>query len=830
MMNSNNTSNGPFVSSPDELTPIPTHPWSLQREPSKSNVDIKTAYLIQPDEKMMEVIKQENNYNNNNNNKHTHNTSTNTNNSDDSVDKVKEQEEEEEEEDEDEEDNDEDMTANRKIELPFLKGVDTVMIITPNQKKVFEKIPWFITFEIARFIHSLNVSWDDITFATLKRFFEAANESTSRLHETMMEWNKERCNEKVDALAYSMMEKASPQVWSFFNNVKEDTESNRKAKQYRDIRYSIALKANISTQPPVMILQAPSLSASNRFFRKYGSDRFLEMKYVKSTHTNMFTKQAEYYLKPFMLMERTYRFLFMKNHTMVFFATEGPGLEAISVKQVIDWHMPIVENWSMEINKYASRMLLGYSNSIPTVVFKPEQIEYVDDIYSDTKGQNKENSCMTDGCGIISCSAMRKVMGCQLADELPCAIQGRIAGAKGVWIIDPSLDFNSGDFIRIRASQNKFKTGMPQEDMEEDPLHYTFDLIKNGHCTYPAFLNTQVIQCLAVGGVPTEIFQDLLREYIYRIRSIITANKSVKVLRDWVSKCGNLMGDRWEKESNVKKDFWNSRTVNDEFNKEQDDPFSSTSSTFNSWTNILASNIKAKDNKYSGQPGSPYEVVVRLLDSGFDLTNSYVANRITLIFREIMRSITTKYKIEVVQSCTVTCVPDPTGTLEPGQIFLQVSKLKTDDNSGTKVGLITGDVIVTRNPCGLKSDVQKVQAVDNSALRMYTDVIVFPIKGPRSLANQLSGGDYDGDIVSSIFPFKKYHSTKYLYIHRYSAAGMNELSSPSHRLLLVMIPSVSPRHLVKIEALSVVNSQIPQEKRKVSFKNASCLQWSRMER
>jgi hypothetical protein len=93
-------------------------------------------------------------------------------------------------------------------------------------------------------------------------------------------------------------------------------------------------------------------------------------------------------------------------------------------------------------------------------------------------------------------------------------------------------------------------------------------------------------------------------------------------------------------------------------------------------------------------------------------------------------------------------VPDPTGTLKSNQVFLQMSSRKKDEQTGIHAGLITGDILVARSPCGMKSDVQKVEAVDNSALRIYSDVIVFPIQGSRSLASKLSGGDYDGDLVS----------------------------------------------------------------------------------
>jgi hypothetical protein len=147
-------------------------------------------------------------------------------------------------------------------------------------------------------------------------------------------------------------------------------------------------------------------------------------------------------------------------------------------------------------------------------------------------------------------------------------------------------------------------------------------------------------------------------------------------------------------------------------------------------------------------PSNVHEFVVRMLDSGFDLSNGVVASRITRIFQTVIQQITTRYRIEVAQSCTVTCIPDPTGTLEADEVYLQLSSRRKDEKTGIRSGTILGDVIVTRNPCGLKSDVQKVKAIDCPALRMYTDVIVFSIKGDRSLASKLSGGDYDGDIVS----------------------------------------------------------------------------------
>ncbi|OBZ87758.1 RNA-dependent RNA polymerase 1 [Choanephora cucurbitarum] len=656
--------------------------------------------------------------------------------------------------------------------------------------KLFHKVPWIILYEIARFVQSFNINWSDVPFDAFQSFISVGNKEPSRLYETMVKWNQvTRLGLKLNGLAYTYMDRCPDTVWAHLQQLskleemssinKESPNSSSTRIRNRMIHYSGVLDFKTSLTEPVVRLRAPKVESSNRFFRKFGHDRFLELKLAKNTLPSMIQRHESYFLRPFLFMQRTFRFLFVKDETIILFATEGEGLHPISIQQVIDWHMPMTENWSMSMSKYASRMSLGYSSSIPTLIFKPEEIEYIGDIYA-LNNPNDDSACMTDGCGIISCSAMKKIMGCQATDELPCAVQGRIAGAKGIWIIAPDLDFTSGSYIKIRKSQNKFVTGLPQEDFSLDPHHYTFDLVKNSILVYPSSLNTQFIQCLSAGGVPTSVFVEILKEYIHRLATIVTENHSLKILRDWVVRAGNLMSQRWEAEENTEKGLWRDLAmadlgVNDDDDENDsgfftmdsaedthyedrpliDNTASATYDTFMDRNEIMhplnqpssKMNQFAKFNRYSGCPASLHESIVRLIDSGFDLSNAYVATRVTMVFRQIMQAITIKYKIEVPQSCTVTCVPDPTGTLEPGEIFLQLSSRRKDEKTGIRVGQILGDVIVTRNPCALKSDVQKVKAVDCTALRMYTDIVVFSVKGESSLASQLSGGDYDGDIV-----------------------------------------------------------------------------------
>ena len=74
-----------------------------------------------------------------------------------------------------------------------------------------------------------------------------------------------------------------------------------------------------------------------------------------------------------------------------------------------------------------------------------------------------------------------------------------------------------------------------------------------------------------------------------------------------------------------------------------------------------------------------------------------------------------------------------------------------DPRTGLPFGTIEGNVVLARNPCLLPSDIVKVKVVKNQYLEnYYYNVVIFPINinpGESSLANHLSGGDYNGDRV-----------------------------------------------------------------------------------
>ena len=67
-----------------------------------------------------------------------------------------------------------------------------------------------------------------------------------------------------------------------------------------------------------------------------------------------------------------------------------------------------------------------------------------------------------------------------------------------------------------------------------------------------------------------------------------------------------------------------------------------------------------------------------------------------------------------------------------------------------KPEIVQGNVVVTRAPCHLPTDIQCFRAVDNLAVRdNFLDdnfnVIVFSSQGERPSFNKMSNGDLDGD-------------------------------------------------------------------------------------
>lgn len=131
------------------------------------------------------------------------------------------------------------------------------------------------------------------------------------------------------------------------------------------------------------------------------------------------------------------------------------------------------------------------------------------------EGEALTEHILTDGCGMINGSALIAIAQRLQLPDRPTAVQGRIYGAKGLWVLSPDdAVFGGPPRIWIRHSQLKIKFGDPSGTALPNlsPAHYIFDLVAPSSTSSPARLSKHTIINLAHGGVPAGVFASLMKD------------------------------------------------------------------------------------------------------------------------------------------------------------------------------------------------------------------------------------------------------------------------------------------------------------------------------
>ena len=107
----------------------------------------------------------------------------------------------------------------------------------------------------------------------------------------------------------------------------------------------------------------------------------------------------------------------------------------------------------------------------------------------------------------------------------------------------------------------------------------------------------------------------------------------------------------------------------------------------------------------------------------------------TLFLKRALNQLRKKQKIFLKKSGCIIGVVDEKNVLDYGEVFIQVPE-----------GIITGQVVVAKNPCLHPGDIRVLNAVYKDELLHLKNVLVFPCKGDRPHTNECSGSDLDGDL------------------------------------------------------------------------------------
>ncbi|KAI9027116.1 RNA dependent RNA polymerase-domain-containing protein [Phycomyces nitens] len=137
------------------------------------------------------------------------------------------------------------------------------------------------------------------------------------------------------------------------------------------------------------------------------------------------------------------------------------------------------------------------------------------------------------------------------------------------------------------------------------------------------------------------------------------------------------------------------------------------------------------------------QTMVRMIQAGFmDRKDPYTVNLLNMFRVSMLKNLKKKTKINVPNGAFLLGVMDETGSLQEGEVFCQVTE---PSSQSSRKRIITGDIVVYRNPCFHPGDVRVVNAVDCPKLRHLSDVVVFSSQGFRDIPSMCSGGDLDGD-------------------------------------------------------------------------------------
>lgn len=129
------------------------------------------------------------------------------------------------------------------------------------------------------------------------------------------------------------------------------------------------------------------------------------------------------------------------------------------------------------------------------------------------------------------------------------------------------------------------------------------------------------------------------------------------------------------------------------------------------------------------------DTAYRMIKAGHDVKEPRVQELTGRMIGAFMVSFREKLSIPVSQSAFVYGICDETRTLKENEVVVHASRY----------GYITGKVLVSRSPCGHPGDFRLLEAVRPPLGPQWKNCIVFPMAGRQPVADQMSGGDLDGD-------------------------------------------------------------------------------------
>ncbi|KAJ6631174.1 RNA dependent RNA polymerase-domain-containing protein [Mycena sp. CBHHK59/15] len=515
-------------------------------------------------------------------------------------------------------------------------------------------------------------------------------------------------------------------------------------------RLEIDQNSNIS-----VVLGRCTVGPSCRLCRFFGSSSFLRLKVPAKTLHSANSGLIEFHQRPFIVWDRVFRAFYAKEDNIFLFKTreifrdgavqlvESPN--GLSLFEFLNQFNPLELNCNQALCKWASRFALGLSNSVPGPVLGVEDVEEIPDKISSAQ------SNMTDGCGLSNLEFNLKLRRDFNLDSTPCAVQIRHGGRKGMLVMRPDSAQDGTPKVWFRNPSQVKVVYSPEA--QAHPANATVDILRFSRTRTPARISPEVIINLEHNGVPADVFVAMQNAYIAQgVDDLLFWAKEegrdtpgcMTQLWSAVERAEGVCAARRVREAAGEARFrgYGGRSADMVVEEDEDEE-----------PEVFDKAVQARSAAWwpdyiSGCPSSLAETVMTLLDAGFTpQTLPVLRDKLKQIVRTKIKYRTQFFRYQVDHSASAIVVPDFLGVLGENEIHFKSSRREFLTAGGLETDIVIGDVLMTRNPCKVPTDVRKVKGVKCPELCDLVDVIVCQ----RRLLDYLAGGDYDGDTAIVIW-------------------------------------------------------------------------------
>lgn len=271
----------------------------------------------------------------------------------------------------------------------------------------------------------------------------------------------------------------------------------------------------------------------------------------------------------------------------------------------------------------------------------------------------------TDGCGFMNAAALLAIGRAMGFSSAPTAVQGRILGSKGVWLLHPTdRDPMAEPAIWIRPSQIKIHL-VADDNFTEASVsrlhraHRIFDLLMPSKTTAPSRLSRLTIMNLEHNHVPAEVFKTLLREGLRNEFLALTqweGLSAMPLLWNAVNKAGGVSVQRLQRSAaGLQRALGLSRKRDEQYSDEEWETFELSPASSQSTTGSVGF-------VPSGQADTPPqnigEVILDMIQAGFSpKEDQYLYKELRQLMTNVIDAYVKEYHIVMPQSLEAFIVP-----------------------------------------------------------------------------------------------------------------------------------------------------------------------------